>query len=73
MDLAKWSGKLGGIGEDNSYAATFGDAGVGAKAQSVLGQVRGKGFTKGKNKFKKQALYRGGRIDLGSNSIKFDE
>ena len=45
----------------------------GAKAQSILGQTRGKGFTKEKNKGKKKAFYRGGTIDFGSNSIKFAE
>ena len=71
--MSKWSGKLGGIGEDNSYAATFGERGVGAKAQAKLGVVRGKGFTREKNKMKRQAVYRGGQIDLGSNSVKFDD
>jgi hypothetical protein len=31
---------------DNSYVATFGEAGYGIKAQQVLGQVRGGDFTR---------------------------
>lgn len=34
----EWTGKQGGW--DNSYRATFGEGGWGAKAQAVLGQVR---------------------------------
>lgn len=56
---------------NNSYAATFGEDGWGAKAQKVLGAVRGKDFTREKNK-KKRSNYRGGAIDMGSNSIKFE-
>jgi hypothetical protein len=50
VDVDAWTGKLPGIGVDNSYAGTFGAAGYGAKAQEKLGVTRGKGFTKEKNK-----------------------
>lgn len=56
---------------NNSYEATFGNDGWGFKAQQKLSQVKGKDFTREKNK-KKRSNYRGGAIDLGSNSIKFD-
>lgn len=56
---------------DNSYWAKGGaQSGWGAKAQEVLGQVRGKGFRHEKTK-KKRGSYRGGQIDLASHSIKF--
>ena len=56
-----------------SYEAAHGEGmGYGAKAQSVLGLVKGANFTKGKNKMKKNAFYRGGSIDDNQvNSIKF--
>lgn len=58
--------------QDNSYWAKDGaDIGYGAKAQEVLGLVRGKGFRHEKTK-KKRGSYRGGQIDLQSHSIKFD-
>ncbi|CAO2823224.1 unnamed protein product [Amaranthus hypochondriacus] len=58
--------------QDNSYWAKDGaDSGYGAKAQEVLGQVRGKGFRHEKTK-KKRGSYRGGQIDLESHSIKFN-
>ncbi|XP_010539405.1 PREDICTED: nucleolar and coiled-body phosphoprotein 1-like [Tarenaya hassleriana] len=58
--------------KDNSYWAKDGaDSGYGAKAQEVLGQVRGKGFRHEKTK-KKRGSYRGGQIDLQSHSVKFD-
>lgn len=58
--------------QDNSYWAKDGaDIGYGAKAQEVLGLVRGKGFRHEKTK-KKRGSYRGGQIDLQSHSIKFN-
>ncbi|XVE71931.1 hypothetical protein DITRI_Ditri10aG0190700 [Diplodiscus trichospermus] len=58
--------------EDNSYWAKDGaENGYGAKAQEVLGQVRGRGFRHEKTK-KKRGSYRGGQIDLQSHSIKFN-
>lgn len=58
--------------QDNSYWAKDGaDVGYGAKAQEVLGQVRGRDFRHEKTK-KKRGSYRGGQIDLQSHSIKFD-
>mgnify|MGYP000365366804 CR=1 FL=1 len=68
-DLAsEWLGKQGSW--DMSYEGTFGDSGYGAKAQQVLGQVRGARFQHEKNKRKKS--YFGGAInDTAVNSIKF--
>ncbi|CAN6335049.1 unnamed protein product [Urochloa humidicola] len=58
--------------QDNSYWAKGGaETGYGAKAQEVLGQVRGRGFRHEKTK-KKRGTYRGGQIDLQTHSIKFD-
>ncbi|KAI3715306.1 hypothetical protein L6452_22285 [Arctium lappa] len=58
--------------QDNSYWAKDGaDVGYGAKAQEVLGQVRGRDFRHEKTK-KKRGSYRGGQIDLHSHSIKFN-
>ncbi|KAI3775303.1 hypothetical protein L1987_49874 [Smallanthus sonchifolius] len=58
--------------QDNSYWAKGGaDVGYGAKAEEVLGQVRGRGFRHEKTK-KKRGSYRGGQIDLQSHSIKFN-
>ncbi|OEL14379.1 hypothetical protein BAE44_0024601, partial [Dichanthelium oligosanthes] len=58
--------------QDNSYWAKGGaDTGYGAKAQEVLGQVRGRGFRHEKTK-KKRGSYRGGQIDLQTHSIKFE-
>ncbi|KAJ0246079.1 hypothetical protein HA466_0176610 [Hirschfeldia incana] len=58
--------------KDNSYWAKGGaDLGYGAKAQEVLGQVRGRGFRHEKTK-KKRGSYRGGEIDLQSHSVKFE-
>ncbi|RLO01049.1 hypothetical protein DYB28_008119, partial [Aphanomyces astaci] len=57
---------------DNSYAATFGEDGVGSKANTVLLKVRGKDFTREKNK-KKRSTYLCGAIDLGSNSFKYTD
>ncbi len=72
VDVAEWTGKLAGIGADNSYKGTFGEGGYGAKAQEKLGVTRGKGFTKEKNKAKRGS-YRGGLIDANQTaSIKFD-
>ncbi|KAH7673824.1 Srp40 C-terminal protein [Dioscorea alata] len=58
--------------QDNSYWAKDGaDIGYGAKAQEVLGQVRGRDFRHEKTK-KKRGTYRGGLIDLQSHSVKFN-
>lgn len=58
--------------QDNSYWAKDGaDIGYGAKAQEVLGQVRGRDFRHEKTK-KKRGSYRGGLIDQQSHSIKFN-
>ncbi|KAL8509635.1 hypothetical protein ACS0TY_016747 [Phlomoides rotata] len=58
--------------QDNSYWAKDGaESGYGAKAQEVLGQVKGRGFRHEKTK-KKRGSYRGGQIDLHSHSIKFN-
>lgn len=58
--------------QDNSYWAKDGaDSGYGAKAQEVLGQVRGRDFRHEKTK-KKRGSYRGGQIDLQSHSVKFN-
>ncbi|RLN28207.1 suppressor protein SRP40 [Panicum miliaceum] len=58
--------------QDNSYWAKGGaETGYGAKAQEVLGQVRGRGFRQEKTK-KKRGTYRGGQIDLQTHSIKFE-
>lgn len=71
VDESQWLGKKGSW--NNSYEATFGDAGWGAKAQAVLGQVRGKDFRHEKTK-KKRGSYRGGAIDSGAVcSYKFDD
>ena len=51
---------------------TFGVAGYGAKASSVLLQVRGKDFRHEKTK-KKRGAYRGGEITFESNSFKYDD
>jgi len=65
----EWIGKKGSW--DNSYTGTFGAQGWGYKAQEVLGKVRGKDFRHEKTK-KKRGSYRGGKIELGSNSFKFE-
>ncbi|XP_008794470.2 suppressor protein SRP40-like isoform X1 [Phoenix dactylifera] len=58
--------------QDNSYWAKAGaDDGYGAKAQEILGQVRGRDFRHEKTK-KKRGTYKGGQIDLQSYSIKFN-
>ncbi|XP_011620761.1 suppressor protein SRP40 isoform X2 [Amborella trichopoda] len=58
--------------QDNSYWGKDGaDSGYGAKAQEILGQVKGKDFRHEKTK-KKRGSYRGGQIDLQSHSIKFN-
>ncbi|XP_009359956.2 suppressor protein SRP40 [Pyrus x bretschneideri] len=57
---------------DNSYWAKDGaEIGYGAKAQEILGQVRGRDFRHEKTK-KKRGTYRGGLIDLQSHSVKFN-
>ncbi|KAI6680929.1 hypothetical protein NL676_034810 [Syzygium grande] len=58
--------------KDNSYWAKNGaETGYGAKAQEVLGQVRGRDFRHEKTK-KKRGTYRGGQIDQQSYSVKFN-
>lgn len=58
--------------EDNSYwAKDVAGSGYGAKAQEILGQVRGRDFRHEKTK-KKRGTYRGGQIDLQSYSVKFN-
>ncbi|XP_035549549.1 lisH domain-containing protein C1711.05-like isoform X2 [Juglans regia] len=58
--------------KDNSYWAKDGaESGYGAKAQEILGQVRGRDFRHEKTK-KKRGTYRGGQIDLQSHSIRFN-
>ncbi|CAN6552058.1 unnamed protein product [Malus baccata var. baccata] len=57
---------------DNSYWAKDGaEIGYGAKAQEILGQVRGRDFRHEKTK-KKRGSYRGGQIDQQSHSVKFN-
>lgn len=57
--------------QDNSYwALDDSGSGYGAKAQEVLGQVRGRDFRHEKTK-KKRGTYRGGQIDLQTHSVKF--
>lgn len=57
---------------DNSYWAKGGaETGYGAKAQEILGQVKGRDFRHEKTK-KKRGSYRGGVIDLQSHSVKFN-
>ncbi len=62
MVAEEWLGKKGSW--DNSYEATFGQAGWGAKANQILSQVRGKDFRHEKTK-KKRGTYRGGVIEPG--------
>jgi hypothetical protein len=50
----------------------FGNDGYGAKASSILMQVRGKDFRHEKTK-KKRGSYRGGEITLASNSFKYSD
>ncbi|XP_058111413.1 uncharacterized protein LOC131254719 [Magnolia sinica] len=58
--------------QDNSYWAKDGaDIGYGAKAQEVVGQVRGRDFRLEKRK-KKRGSYGGGQIDFQSHSEKFN-
>ncbi|XP_038970502.1 suppressor protein SRP40-like isoform X2 [Phoenix dactylifera] len=58
--------------QDNSYWAKDGaENGYGAKAQNILGQVRGRDFRHEKTK-KKRGTYKGGQIDQQSRSIKFN-
>eukprot|EP00884_Botryococcus_braunii_P006439 jgi/Botrbrau1/15797/Bobra.4_1s0148.1 len=66
----EWLDKKGAW--DNSYTATFGESGWGAKAEAVLGSVRGKNFRHEKTK-KKRGSYRGGAISPDAvHSFKFD-
>lgn len=58
--------------QDNSYWAKDGaDSGYGAKAEEILGQVKGRDFRHEKTK-KKRGSYRGGQIDVQSHSVKFN-
>jgi uncharacterized protein YPO0396 len=68
VDVDEWMGKKGSW--DNTYEGTFGEGGVGWKAQAVLGQVKGDRFRHEKNK-RKRSTYRGGLIDDNKvNSIR---
>jgi outer membrane biosynthesis protein TonB len=59
---------------DNTFESKFADGQLredyGAKASAILVAVRGKDFRHEKTK-KKRGTYKGGPIDLASNSIKF--
>ena len=59
---------------DNTFESKFADGTIredyGAKASAILVAVRGKDFRHEKTK-KKRGTYKGGPIDLASNSIKF--
>jgi len=55
---------------DNTYQGAAGT--WGEKANDKLSRVRGKDFTKNKNKMKKGS-YRGGTITMGSGSFKFTD
>ncbi|KAI8807705.1 SRP40, C-terminal domain-containing protein [Cladochytrium replicatum] len=58
--------------KDNSFTAKIGaESSYGLKAHQDLIVTRGKGFRTEKNK-KKRGSYRGGKIDMGSHSIKFN-
>lgn len=58
--------------QNNSYWAKDGaEIGYGAKAQEILGQVKGRDFRHEKTK-KKRGSYRGGQIDVQSHSVKFN-
>jgi hypothetical protein len=71
VDVDEWMGKKGSW--DNTYEGTFGEGGVGWKAQAVLGQVKGDRFRHEKNK-RKRSTYRGGLIDDNKvNSIPFPD
>ena len=71
IDSEKWMGAIKDDRlKDNSYEGTYGDGGWGAKASQKLVQVRGKDFRHEKTK-KKRGGYRGGTVDMGSNSIKY--
>ena len=71
IDSAKWMAAIKDDRmKDNSYAAQFGDGGWGATASAKLLTVQGKRFQHEKTK-KKRGGYRGGTVDMGSNSIKF--
>ena len=73
IDSAAWLATLGDERlKDNSYEGTHGDGGWGARASAKLSRVRGKDFRHEKTK-RKRGGYRGGAVDLGSNSIKFAE
>ncbi|KAJ8603240.1 hypothetical protein CTAYLR_003838 [Chrysophaeum taylorii] len=63
----EWTQNLSDELRDNSFKG-----GYGAKASEKLIQVRGKDFRHGKTKLKRGS-YRGGTIDLGSNSVKFED
>ena len=59
--------------KDNSYLSKPAAVNTyGYKAYQDLSVTKGKGFLKAKNK-KKRGSYRGGPIDTGSHSIKFDD
>nr|XP_053645758.1 nucleolar and coiled-body phosphoprotein 1-like isoform X2 [Cherax quadricarinatus] len=57
---------------DNSFKAKQGAQGSwGERAYRDLKETRGKGYRQEKNK-KKKGSYRGGALDFGVNSVKFD-
>ena len=71
VDSAKWMATIRDDRmKDNSYAAQFGDGGWGATASAKLLTVQGKDFRHEKTK-KKRGGYRGGTVDMGSNSVKY--
>lgn len=72
VDAEVWSKEIITGLEDNSYEKQFGGDGYGAKASSVLVQVRGKDFRHEKTK-RKRGTYMGGSITLASNSFKYED
>ena len=68
----EWLGRQGAY--DNSYWSKSGaEDGYGAKAEQVLGQVKGRDFRHEKNK-KKRSTYRGGCIETDAvHSVKFPD
>jgi hypothetical protein len=71
VDVAKWEKEVISELADNSYEHQFGADGYGAKANAKLITTQGKSFRHEKTK-KKRGSYRGGPIDMGSNSFKYD-
>ena len=73
VDTSYWNSQIKEGLEDNSYMKAFGDDGYGAKASAKLMTVQGKDFKHEKTK-KKRGSYRGGIIDMSSQtkSFKYD-